>query len=104
MWPCPGRRERVGRACGAQGFPGVAEPWCVCNNKTKETYALVDGNCVLAWVFTRDGFLLLGALMLLHMEIPPRAAQQELRDGLGDASSWPSHTQTAHGGSNLRLC
>lgn len=69
---CPGRKERVGRAPRAQASPVVVETWCVCNNKTKETCAFVDGNCVLAWVSYRVGFLFLGAVMCL-----PRKFHQE---------------------------
>lgn len=60
-WPCPGRKGRAGGARRAQDFPGVAEPSCVGNNKTKETCACVDGACVLARVLPGDRFLFLGA-------------------------------------------
>ena len=61
LWPCPGRKERAGGTRRAQDFPGVAEPSCVGENKTKGTCACVDGTCVLVWVFTRDRFLFLAA-------------------------------------------
>lgn len=60
-WPCPGRKGRAGGARRAQDFPGVAEPSCVGNNKTKETCACVDGACVLARVLPGDRFLFPGA-------------------------------------------
>lgn len=45
----------------------MAEPSCVCNNKTKETYICVDGKRGPAWVFTRSGgCLLLGAVLVLQ--------------------------------------
>lgn len=53
MWPRPGRSEKVGGARRAQGLPGLAEPWCVCNNKTKDTCLCGWGLCWL--VFTREG-------------------------------------------------
>lgn len=46
----------------------MAEPWCVCNNKTTETYAYVDGNSVPAWVSTGLGFCLLGAVTFLLLK------------------------------------
>lgn len=58
VWPRPGRSERVGGARRAQGFPGLAEPWCVCNNKTKDTCLCGWGLCWL--VFTGEGCVPLG--------------------------------------------
>lgn len=84
-WPCPGKKGRGERerACRAQDFPGVAEPSCVCNNKTKETYSCVDGKRGPAWVFTRSGgCLLLGAVLVLSVEIAPRSSVTRSPEGM----------------------
>lgn len=80
----------------------MAEPWCVCNNKTKETDACVDGVCVLAWVFAGLGSVS-WACDVPSTEIPlRRSLAGSPEDGLWEVPA--AGTQTARGGWKLRLC
>lgn len=66
--PCPVRKERVAEHAELKESPGVAEPWCVCNNKTTETYTCVDGSGVPGLGSHRVGILPLGAVTFLPLK------------------------------------
>lgn len=55
-------------------------------------HARVERDCVLAWAFTRDGFLFLRAVMLLHTETAPESSSAESLE-VGLVLTYPDSTR-----------